>query len=46
MATPIGDTPILYGKDATDFLNNLGKPLTDNEKEIQKRRKNQRIAYW
>ena len=23
MATPIGDTPILYGKEAEDFLNSL-----------------------
>ncbi len=33
MAIPIGDTPILYGKEAIDFLNNLDKPLTKKRKE-------------
>lgn len=46
MATPIGDTPILYGGDAVDFLNSIGKPLTKRKKEIIKRMKNQRVAYW
>ncbi len=46
MATPIGDTPILYGDDAVDFLNSIGKPLTKRKKEIIKRMKNQRVAYW
>lgn len=34
MAKPIGDTPILYGKDAENFLNSLNKPLTKKEKEL------------
>ena len=34
MARPIGDTPELVGKAAEDFLNGLGKPLTDKEKEL------------
>jgi len=46
MATPIGETPILYGDDAVDFLNSIGKPLTKRKKEIIKRMKNQRVAYW
>ena len=46
MATPISDTPILYGKEAEDFLNNLDKPLTKRQKEIIKRRKNHKIVLW
>ncbi len=46
MATPIEDTPILYGQDATDFLNSLAKPLTEKQKEITERRKNHNIVYW
>lgn len=46
MATPIEDTPILYGEDATDFLNSLVKPLTKRQKEIIERRKNHKIVYW
>ena len=44
MATPIGDTPILEGKDATNFLNSLGKPLTKKEKELIKEINSQRHA--
>ncbi len=44
MATPIGDTPILYGEDAEDFLNSLDKPLTEKELELKKRRKKQRFV--
>lgn len=44
MATPIGDTPVLYGKYATDFLNSLNKPLTKKEKELQKKRRKQRFV--
>ena len=28
MAKPIGDTPTLYGKEASDFLNRMVEPLT------------------
>lgn len=34
MATPIGDTPELVGKEAEDFLNGLGKPLTKKDKKL------------
>ncbi|MBQ9161454.1 MAG: hypothetical protein IJ672_04620 [Methanobrevibacter sp.] len=42
MATPIGDTPILYGKEAEDFLNSLEKPLSKRKKQIFKEMKEQR----
>lgn len=42
MATPIGDTPILYGKEAEDFLNSLNRPLTKKDKEFKKRLENVR----
>ncbi len=44
MAKPIGDTPILEGDAATDFLNNLDRPLTDKEKKLQKIRREQRFV--
>lgn len=44
MAKPIGDTPILYGKEAEDFLNSLDRPLTKKEKELQKRMREQRFV--
>lgn len=44
MAKPIGETPILYGEDATNFLNSLDRPLTKKEKELQKRRREQRFV--
>ncbi|WP_204355194.1 hypothetical protein [Methanosphaera sp. BMS] len=37
MAKPIGNTPTLYGKDATKFLNDTNKPLTKKDKEFKKR---------
>lgn len=42
MATPIGDTPVLEGKEAEDFLNGLDKPLTKKDKEFKKRLENVR----
>ena len=45
MATPIGDTPILEGKAAEDFLNGLDKPLTEKEKELFKEINSQRRVY-
>ena len=44
MATPIGDTPVLYGDDATEFLNKIGRPLSDKEKKLQKERREQRFV--
>lgn len=44
MAKPIGDTSILYGKEAEDFLNSLDRPLTKKEKELQKRMREQRFV--
>lgn len=44
MATPIGDTPILYGEDATNFLNSLCTPLSENEKKMLKEMKEQRFV--
>lgn len=37
MAKPIGDTPTLYGKEASDFLNRMVEPLTEKDKEFKKR---------
>ena len=37
MAKPIGDTPTLYGKEASDFLNKMVEPLTEKDKEFKKR---------
>ena len=42
MAKPIGDTPILEGKDAEDFLNSLNKPVTKKDKELIEKIKSQR----
>lgn len=44
MATPIGDTPILYGEDATNFLNSLCTPLSENEKKNVKRNEGTKIC--
>ncbi|MDO5832233.1 hypothetical protein [Methanobrevibacter sp.] len=46
MARPIGDTPILEGKEAEDFINGLGKPLTKKEKELIKEINSQRRVYF
>ena len=37
MAKPIGDTPTLYGKEASDFLNKMVEPLTEKDKEFKKK---------
>ena len=44
MAKPIGDTPILEGKDAEDFLNGLNKPLTKEQKRMIKEMNEQRFV--
>ena len=36
MAKPICDTPTLYGKEASNFLNRMVKPLTEKDKEFKK----------
>ena len=33
MAKPIGDTPTLHGKEASDFLNKMVEPLTEKDKK-------------
>ena len=37
MAKPIGDTPTLYGKESSDFLNRMVEPLTEKDKEFKMR---------
>ena len=37
MAKPIGNTPTLQGKEASDFLNRMVEPLTEKNKEFKKR---------
>lgn len=37
MATPIGETPILYGKVATDFLNHILDSPSKKQKELSKK---------
>lgn len=37
MAKPIGDTPTLYCKEASDFLNRMAEPLSEKDKEFKKR---------
>ena len=46
MAKPIGDTPVLYGKEAEDFLNHVLDPPTEKQKELSKKMKEQRIVYF
>ncbi|KZX12321.1 hypothetical protein [Methanobrevibacter curvatus] len=36
MAKPIAPTPILYGKDANEFLDMTNKPPTEDEKKFIK----------
>ena len=37
MVKPIGDTPTLYSKEASDFLNKMVEPLTEKDKEFKKK---------
>ena len=37
MAKPIGNTPTLYGEEASEFLNKMMEPLTEKDKEFKKR---------
>lgn len=44
MATPIGETPILYGKAATDFLNHILDSPSKKQKELSKKMEEQRFV--
>ncbi len=46
MVKPIGDTPLLYGKEASDFLNKMNEEPTKEQKELSKKIKSQRIALF
>lgn len=46
MAKPIGDTPVLYGDEATEFLNHMLDPPTEKQKELARKMKEQRIVYF
>ena len=37
MAKPIGNTPVLEGKEAAEFINRMFEPPTKQEKEFKKR---------
>ena len=42
MAKAIASTPTLKGKDAKNFLKEMKRPSTDNEKKIKQRIENSR----
>ena len=44
MAKPIGDTPVLEGDEATEFLNRMLNPPTKKQKELSKKMKEQRFV--
>lgn len=44
MAKPIGDTPVLEGDEATEFLNHMLDPPTKKQKELSKKMKEQRFV--
>lgn len=44
MAKPIGDTPELEGKEASEFLNHMLDPQTKKQKELSKKIKEQRFV--
>lgn len=44
MAKPIGNTPVLYGDDATDFLNHMLDSPTEKHKELRKEMEEQRFV--
>lgn len=47
MATPIGTTPTLEGKEAVDFLNHMLDPPTEKQKELSRKIKEQRfVPLW
>ncbi|MBQ9025125.1 MAG: hypothetical protein IJ104_01915 [Methanobrevibacter sp.] len=46
MAKPIGKTPTLYGKEATNFLKKMNEPATKKDKEFRKKCETQRIVLF
>ena len=44
MAKPIGDTPVLEGDEATEFLNRMLNPHNKKQKELSKKMKEQRFV--
>ena len=47
MATPIGNTPELHGKEAEDFLNHMLDPPTEKQKRMAEEMKSQRfVPLW
>lgn len=44
MAKPIGDTPILEGDEAAEFLNHMLDPPTEKQKELSRKMKEQRFV--
>ncbi|MBQ6100122.1 MAG: hypothetical protein IJL02_09740 [Methanobrevibacter sp.] len=46
MAQPIGDTPVLEGDEATEFLNHMLDPPTEKQEKLKKEMNSQRIVYF
>lgn len=46
MATPIGDTPVLEGDEAADFLNHMLDPPSEIQKRVSREMKKQRTLYF
>ena len=44
MASPIGNTPVLYGDEAAEFLNHMFDPPTEKQKEFSRKVKEQRFV--
>ena len=44
MSGPIGDTPVLYGEEATEFLNHMLDPPTEKQKELSRKMEEQRFV--
>ena len=44
MAKPIGNTPVLEGKEAAEFINKMFEPPTEKQKELSKKIKEQRFV--
>lgn len=46
MAKPIGETPTLYGKEASDFLKRMNEPPRKEDIEFRKKCESQRIVLF
>ncbi|MBR5502913.1 MAG: hypothetical protein IKV87_00455 [Methanobrevibacter sp.] len=46
MAKPIGTTPTLYGKEASEFLKKMEEPPTKKDKEFAEKIKKQKKALF